>query len=631
MEVKMKDWKKEILPWAGLLPVGVLAVCIASALSGYKPPVFTAEAAEEVVKVTPSEAPLKQVAATTTQDAVVETLVSEPEAKAYKDGTYYGSAEGFAGTMTVQVVIEDGKIKDIVLTETKDDQSYVQRASYLLSLMVEKQSTQVDAVSGATYSSVGLINAVRNALGQAALEGTTVEPVESLPPASTKTKPDADAKKTVEKVEEDSAYKDGTYTGTGTGFGGTIKVKVTIKNGKITKIKVTENSDDKEYMEAASALLKQIVKKQSTNVDTVSGATYSSVGLINAVRDALEKASVTKTDDTATADKEETQDTIPKGKFPYKDGIYYGTGVGFRDDITVAIVIKDKTLVYATVTDSVDDEAFLVKAETILDEMIQKQKTKVDVISGATYSSNGILEAVRNAMKEAKRVTKGTDQKTTDKKEDGQDTAVADSESTDTTEPSEQPSEQPTESGAPSADSATATEVPSTDSGNATEAPGTDAGVPVATASPAPSNTENAPAQNTTGTAGTTPTPATPAPSATEAPSTVYIDGTYTGTAVCYPDDDEEFDSYTLSLQITISNDVITSITNVKGSGTKYDSLNDSFITLAANGTAKKKGAIAQMVNKGVPSKVDAVSGATCSSDAILQAVKNAMANAKRK
>ena len=599
----MKDWKKEILPWAGLLPVGVLAVCIASALSGYKPPVFTAEAAEEVVKVTPSEAPLKQVAATTTQDAVVETLVSEPEAKAYKDGTYYGSAEGFAGTMTVQVVIEDGKIKDIVLTETKDDQSYVQRASSLLSLMVEKQSTQVDAVSGATYSSVGLINAVRNALGQAALEGTTVEPVESLPPASTKTKPDADAKKTVEKVEEDSAYKDGTYTGTGTGFGGTIKVKVTIKNGKITKIKVTENS----------------------------GATYSSVGLINAVRDALEKASVTKTDDTATADKEETQDTIPKGKFPYKDGIYYGTGVGFRDDITVAIVIKDKTLVYATVTDSVDDEAFLVKAETILDEMIQKQKTKVDVISGATYSSNGILEAVRNAMKEAKRVTKGTDQKTTDKKEDGQDTAVADSESTDTTEPSEQPSEQPTESGAPSADSATATEVPSTDSGNATEAPGTDAGVPVATASPAPSNTENAPAQNTTGTAGTTPTPATPAPVATEAPSTVYIDGTYTGTAVCYPDDDEEFDSYTLSLQITISNDVITSITNVKGSGTKYDSLNDSFITLAANGTAKKKGAIAQMVNKGVPSKVDAVSGATCSSDAILQAVKNAMANAKRK
>lgn len=598
----MKDWKKKILPWAGLLPVGVLGICIAAALSGYKPPVFATEPepVEEVVEK-PTEAPVKDAAATTQQDAVVETLVSEPESKAYKDGTYYGSAEGFRGMTTVQVEVKEGKIAEIVITETNDDQSYVQKASALLALMVEKQSTQVDAVSGATYSSVGMINAVRNALNQAATDGTAVEPEASLPPAEANTQPDADAKKTVEKVEETSEYKDGTYTGTGTGFGGTLKVKVTIKSGKIKTIKVVETSDDKEYIESASTLLKKMIKKQSTNVDTVSGATYSSVGLIDAVRNALEKASVSEKDDKTADEEKETEDTVAKGKFPYKDGIYYGTGTGFRGDITVAIVIKDKTLLYATVTDTVDDEAFLVKAEAVLDEMMEKQKTKVDVVSGATYSSEGIIEAVRNAIKEAKRVTKGTDKKDTETKEDTetkddeQDTAAAE------------------------------TPVPS-DSPSVTGAPGTETGDTAATPSPAPGNTENPPVQDGGGALGTEPTLVP-----TAAPSTVYIDGTYTGTAVCYADENEDFEPYTLSLKITVSNDIITAITDVKGIGADYDSFNDAYIKLAADGTAKKKGAIAQMVNKGVPSKVDAVSGATCSCDAIVKAVKNAMESAKRK
>lgn len=43
------------------------------------------------------------------------------------------------------------------------------------------------------------------------------------------------------------AYKDGTYYGTGTGFGGTLKVKVEISGGKITDIQIMENQDGSEY------------------------------------------------------------------------------------------------------------------------------------------------------------------------------------------------------------------------------------------------------------------------------------------------------------------------------------------------------------------------------------------------
>ena len=79
--------------------------------------------------------------------------------------------------------------------------------------------------------------------------------------------------------DEDSkngSYKDGTYTGTGTGFSGPITVQVVIEDGKIKDITILSATDDSPYLQNASALLKQIVALQSTNVDTVSGATYSS-------------------------------------------------------------------------------------------------------------------------------------------------------------------------------------------------------------------------------------------------------------------------------------------------------------------------------------------------------------------
>lgn len=84
-------------------------------------------------------------------------------------------------------------------------------------------------------------------------------------------------------MEDPAAYKDGTYYGTGTGFGGTLKVKVEISGGKITDIQIMENQDGSEYISKASALINAIISSQSTNVDTVSGATYSSVGIIQAV------------------------------------------------------------------------------------------------------------------------------------------------------------------------------------------------------------------------------------------------------------------------------------------------------------------------------------------------------------
>lgn len=87
-------------------------------------------------------------------------------------------------------------------------------------------------------------------------------------------------------------WKDGTYEGEAQGFGGPIRVSVTVKDGKITAVKVLSHSgEDQSYYSQAEALTSTIVKQQSADVDVVSGATYSSNGIKNAVKQALEQAS----------------------------------------------------------------------------------------------------------------------------------------------------------------------------------------------------------------------------------------------------------------------------------------------------------------------------------------------------
>ena len=94
-----------------------------------------------------------------------------------------------------------------------------------------------------------------------------------------------------DKEEEDLAYQNGTYTGEGQGFGGTIQVEVTLENDTITDIQVVSApGEDSAYLSQGEGVISTILAAQSTDVDTISGATFSSTGIINAVNDALGKA-----------------------------------------------------------------------------------------------------------------------------------------------------------------------------------------------------------------------------------------------------------------------------------------------------------------------------------------------------
>ena len=121
-------------------------------------------------------------------------------------------------------------------------------------------------------------------------------------------------------------------------------------------------------------------------------------------------------------------------------------------------------------------------------------------------------------------------------------------------------------------------------------------------------------------------------------PSTVFAassadvakikDGTYTGKAKCTPDDDKEFDEYNLSLSVVIKDGKITSISNIKGDGNEE---NNRYIERATDGRGDYKGVVKQIVDANGTDGINAVSKATCSSKAIIDATNDALKNADKK
>ena len=481
------------------------------------------------------------------QGTTTTPTTSVPEG-GYKDGTYQGSGTGFGGTITVEVTISGGKIASItILSAAGETASYFASAQGVISRIISGQTPNVDAVSGATYSSNGIIQAVQNALAKAG-NNTATKPVK------TNKKNDKKTNTTTKPVEipkpsGNIAYKDGTYTAEADGFNGSVKVTVTIKNGKITNIS-NSNTDTKEYFNKAwSRIQSAILKKQAVyGVDTVSGVTFSSNGILEAVQKALAKAAVNITpaaEPTATPTPTEASKPGAPASL-YKDGTYTGRARGYSGFVTITITIKDGKITDISNTNT-DTASFFNRAwKKIQPSILQNQSADgIDTVSGATYSSEGILGGAKKALTEAL--------------------------ATVTPEPTTTP--KPT-------------------------------AAPESTVTPTPTKT---PDPTVTPEATVTPEP-TAAPEPTEIPGAGYKDGTYTGTG-------EGFNG-PITVTITVSQGNIVSAS--------YDGEDDEpEFSDAWNGIYE------QVLGRQSADGIDTVSGATYSSNGLIQAFQSAISQAK--
>ena len=623
--MKFKEILEKIKVYAPLGVSLVVAACVVISLSTYQ-----AKASEpskdKKQQVSESMADTETETENTTEDTQTATGSFD-----LADGVYKGSATGYRGSVTVAVTILDKKIVSIDILSASDDEAFFNRAKGVIDRIISSQSLDVDVVSGATYSSNGIIGAVKNALTGEKDNGVTGK---SKQESTSESESDSSSAE-IAAVQDASAYKDGTYYGTGKGFAGTIKVKVNIAGGKIASISIVSTKDGDSYVKSASSLLDTIVEKQSTNVDTVSGATFSSRGIIAAVRSALSQAAVSENTAGNNTDKQGAAETSGNGQtdenssgsasehgtegtLPYVDGIYYGTSEGYKGDIKVAVVIQDKTLKAILVTEKQDDEPFITNAMDVLKNMMKKQSADVDTVSGATYSSKGLIGAVKEAFEEARKTTAGENTGNGNSGGNNNNSNNA-------------------------ADSNIALDEDKAVLSKLVQSQASLDGTQYTQLSWYLLQIRLGDAQEVLESAESTKKDVSRAQEKLQAAinalqkndtsTNVYEDGTYEVSTLCIPDDDMDFSAYNLSMKVTIANDRIVSITDVKGDG---DSQNASYIKKAADGTKNQQGMVSMLTSQANAdsidfSSIDTVSHATCTSKAIIDGCKSALEAAKKK
>lgn len=563
-----------------IIPAVCLAVLMVTVLTGYKTPQAKKYEASETEDISQ----IKEALAKESTAAMAETTKKNTTKKGkkgaidVKDGTYKGSANGYGGKVTVNVTVSKKTMTAIdVVSAPGETDSFFQRAKGVIDEMLTAQSTDVDVVSGATYSSNGIIGAVKNALFGTESNNATAANAGNA----------GGSVPSVSKVSESGTWKDGTYTGSGKGFGGTISVKVTVKDGKISAIDVTSASGETaSYFSKAKGIIPKMISGQTTNVDAASGATYSSNGIITAVRNALSKAETGKSSTKKKKKKNKknkkknsgsdsnNNNNIAAPAEGYEDGTYTGSaacsGEQFKEySVTANVTIKNGKISAVEISSTAKGtnlKQFMSRDEIKnLPSLIVSKNgtTRVDAVSGATYSSHAIFNAVNDALSKAKKNSPSTEKKeetTTEKKEE---TTTEKKEETTTEKKEETTTEKKEE---------TTTEKKEETTEN-------------------PDEGKN------------------------------YKNGTYKVSVSCEPDEDEDFDPYTISMDITIKKDKITEISNITAN---TNSTNKAYTNDA------KKGMVSKIIANGNADGVNTVAGATCSSKAIKDACQKAFNAAKK-
>lgn len=199
-------------------------------------------------------------------------------------------------------------------------------------------------------------------------------------------------------------YADGVYTGSSRGYGGQVKVQVTMENGFITDLQILDASHETSaFLKRAKRLLNIVMTEQTWDVDAVSEATYTSRGILGAIKNALTGEVV----NNPMPPKQEVPEEPPVveefvAPSTYRDGIYTGTACGFGGDITVQVTITDDTITDISIVSAEGEtRSYFTKARYVISAMLTAGTPEVDTISGATYSSTGIINAVKSALMKA--------------------------------------------------------------------------------------------------------------------------------------------------------------------------------------------------------------------------------------
>lgn len=354
----------------------------------------------------------------------------------WKDGRYTGSARGFGGAVNVTVTIKDGKITSISTSGKNETASYWSRAQAVKGKIIKAQNPRVDAVSGATYSSNGIINAVIGALSKAGKKGPkdqviTTSREEYTVTAGSSVSLGAKAKTSLRYRSSRPSVVKVSGKGRVTAVAGgraviTITAQKSSKYKKSSKkVTVTVQKREQKITVSGHKAGSTVELEEADIGTTVSLAGSSESGrALSYLSDAPETAVVDNNGTVTITGTGRARITIsaPSTKVYEKascvifikvksadgsdetdkiSGIFNGRGKGYGGDVTAAVTIEDSLIKAISVEGKNETDKYWFKAKKITSNMIKKQTWDVDAVSGATLSSNGIRDAVKQALQEA--------------------------------------------------------------------------------------------------------------------------------------------------------------------------------------------------------------------------------------
>ncbi len=194
-------------------------------------------------------------------------------------------------------------------------------------------------------------------------------------------------------TESSGIYTPGTYTGEGNGFGGTVSVTITVDENSITAVEAAGDSETASVGGAAlEELAAQVLEAQSAEIDGVSGATYTSDGIAEAAAAAIEAAK-------SGAD---TSVSTGNGEVTFTAGTYTGTGTGYNGEVLLDVTFSENAITDIQVNTSSETNHVGTSAYDIMfADAMECTGSGIDSVSGATFTSRAIKEALNDAAEQA--------------------------------------------------------------------------------------------------------------------------------------------------------------------------------------------------------------------------------------
>ncbi len=287
-------------------------------------------------------------------------LALPPAALAVTDGTYTAQAHGFSEDqpITLTLTIEGGAITEARAIGPGEHLDFAEEALMELpQRMVAQNSVEVDGITGATWTCNGILDAARAAWGAARRR----------------------------------AQVSGVFYGEAPGFtpDNLVRVSLTLDEGRITRVEASAEGDPVDYVQPALLeLSRRAVDFNTGQLDVIAGATLTSRGFMRALRMALDQAA----------------GDLPPAVLARVSGTFYGEGEGFSNasPVRVSLTLQDGRFVALEAVGEHETEPYATLAfEALRERALAANSAEIDVYTGATWTSRGFIEALRQALDKA--------------------------------------------------------------------------------------------------------------------------------------------------------------------------------------------------------------------------------------